>query len=61
MGGQEHFYLETQVCLVVPKGEDEEFEIYASSQSPTDLQMEVILLIVKNCLNRGRWGTMGHR
>ena len=36
MGGQEHFYLETQACVAVPKGEDGEMEIYASTQNPTE-------------------------
>ncbi|XP_034072758.1 aldehyde oxidase 1-like isoform X2 [Gymnodraco acuticeps] len=32
MGGQEHFYLETQSMLVVPVGEETEFNVYVSSQ-----------------------------
>ena len=32
VGGQEHFYLETQCCLVIPKGEGGEMEIIASTQ-----------------------------
>ncbi len=32
VGGQDHFYLETHGCLVVPKGEGDEMEIYASTQ-----------------------------
>ena len=32
VGGQDHFYLETQGCLVVPKGENNEMEIFASTQ-----------------------------
>ena len=43
MGGQEHFYLETQACLAVPKGEDGEMEIFASSQNPSGLQQAVSL------------------
>jgi xanthine dehydrogenase/oxidase len=39
MGGQEHFYLETQACIAVPKGEDGEMEIFCSSQNPTALQV----------------------
>uniref|UniRef100_H2YN17 xanthine dehydrogenase n=1 Tax=Ciona savignyi TaxID=51511 RepID=H2YN17_CIOSA len=38
IAGQEHFYLETQACLVVPQLESDQMEIYASSQSPTFLQ-----------------------
>ncbi|KAF9183259.1 hypothetical protein BGZ51_004148 [Haplosporangium sp. Z 767] len=37
VNGQEHFYLETQTAIVNYKGEDE-FEIYISAQSPSDLQ-----------------------
>ena len=36
MGGQEHFYLETQACVVVPKPEDGEIEIFSSTQNPTE-------------------------
>jgi xanthine dehydrogenase/oxidase len=34
IGGQEHFYLETQASMVVP-GESDEFTVYASTQNPT--------------------------
>jgi len=36
MGGQEHFYLETQACVVVPKPEDGEMEVWSSTQNPTE-------------------------
>ena len=36
IGGQEHFYLETQACLVVPKPEDGEMEVFSSTQNPTE-------------------------
>ncbi|KAL6357456.1 hypothetical protein LRP88_07623 [Fusarium phalaenopsidis] len=36
MGGQEHFYLETNACLVVPKHEDGEMEIFASTQNANE-------------------------
>jgi xanthine dehydrogenase/oxidase len=36
MGGQEHFYLETQACVAVPKPEDGEMEVFASTQNPTE-------------------------
>ena len=53
MGGQEHFYLETQACLAVPKGEDGEMEIFASSQSPSGLQLAVsfkcLFLVILAC------------
>nr|CAB3267783.1 xanthine dehydrogenase/oxidase-like [Phallusia mammillata] len=35
--GQEHFYMETQVCLAVPK-DGEEMEVYSSNQDPEALQ-----------------------
>ena len=38
MGGQEHFYLETQASIVVPKSEDGEVEVFASTQNPTETQ-----------------------
>ena len=41
MGGQEHFYLETQACVVVPKPEDGEMEIYSSTQNPSETQAYV--------------------
>ncbi|KAI0484294.1 xanthine dehydrogenase [Xylariaceae sp. FL0804] len=38
MGGQEHFYLETNACVAVPKPEDGEMELWTSSQNPTESQ-----------------------
>lgn len=38
MGGQEHFYLETNACVVLPKGEDGEMEIFASTQNANETQ-----------------------
>jgi xanthine dehydrogenase/oxidase len=35
MGGQEHFYLETQACVVIPKPEDE-IEVWSCTQNPTE-------------------------
>lgn len=37
MGGQEHFYLETQASLAVPRDSDE-LEVYCSSQHPSEIQ-----------------------
>jgi xanthine dehydrogenase large subunit len=37
VGGQEHFYLESQVALAVP-GEDRDLVVYSSTQNPTDVQ-----------------------
>lgn len=39
LGGQEHFYLETQACIAIPKGEDGEVELIASTQNPTATQV----------------------
>jgi xanthine dehydrogenase/oxidase len=41
MGGQEHFYLETQACVAVPKPEDGEMEIFSSTQNPSETQAYV--------------------
>ncbi|XP_029941631.1 aldehyde oxidase 1-like [Salarias fasciatus] len=41
MGGQEHFYMETQSMLVVPVGEEMEFNVYISSQWPALTQSAV--------------------
>ncbi|KAJ8673551.1 hypothetical protein QAD02_004813 [Eretmocerus hayati] len=40
IGGQEHFYLETQCTLAVPK-EEHEMEIFSSTQDPTGIQHQV--------------------
>ncbi|XP_021921362.1 xanthine dehydrogenase isoform X2 [Zootermopsis nevadensis] len=38
MAGQEHFYLETHCTIAVPKGEDDEIELFCSTQNPTETQ-----------------------
>lgn len=38
MGGQEHFYLETQACAVIPKPEDGELEVWSCTQNPAETQ-----------------------
>ncbi|KAJ2855782.1 hypothetical protein J3B02_001980, partial [Coemansia erecta] len=38
-GAQEHFYLETMASITVPKGEGDEFDIFSSTQNPTETQM----------------------
>ena len=45
IGGQEHFYLETHGCLVIPKGEDNEIEVYSSTQSINDVQKEISYIL----------------
>ena len=37
IGGQEHFYLESQIAMAIP-GEDDEVLVYASTQHPTEIQ-----------------------
>jgi xanthine dehydrogenase/oxidase len=37
IGGQEHFYLETNCSLAIPREEDE-MEIFCSTQHPTEVQ-----------------------
>lgn len=39
IGGQEHFYMETQGCIVVPKDSTEEMEVYASTQGHSEVQV----------------------
>ncbi|KAL9586828.1 MAG: hypothetical protein Q9212_000646 [Teloschistes hypoglaucus] len=41
LGGQEHFYLETQACVAIPKPEDGEMEIWSSTQNPAETQSYV--------------------
>ncbi len=40
IGGQEHFYLESQIALAIP-GEDDEVTLQVSSQHPTEIQVMV--------------------
>ncbi|MEW5306011.1 MAG: hypothetical protein WDW36_008516 [Sanguina aurantia] len=40
VGGQEHFYLETQVCCVIP-GEHDELTLFSSTQAPAKHQKYV--------------------
>ena len=40
IGGQEHFYLESQAALAIP-GEDDEVTLQVSSQHPTEIQVMV--------------------
>lgn len=39
MGGQEHFYLETQTARAVPKKEDNEIDIFCSLQHPSEISV----------------------
>uniref|UniRef100_A0A5S6QUG8 FAD-binding PCMH-type domain-containing protein n=1 Tax=Trichuris muris TaxID=70415 RepID=A0A5S6QUG8_TRIMR len=40
IGGQEHFYFETNACIAIP-GEQDEMEIISSTQNPTDTQISI--------------------
>ena len=42
---QEHFYLETQATIAVPKGEDGEMELFVSTQNPTLTQVRKQLFL----------------
>lgn len=44
VGGQEHFYLETQTSIAVPRDSDE-IEVFSSSQQPGALQKELSTLL----------------
>lgn len=59
LGGQDHFYLETQTSWVIPDGEGH-YQVYASTQHPTETQAMVahVLGIASNqvvvtCLRMG--------
>ncbi|XP_078536307.1 aldehyde oxidase-like isoform X2 [Lissotriton helveticus] len=45
IGGQEHFYMETQSVRVVPTGEDQEMDIYVSTQHPAYIQAMVSVVL----------------
>uniref|UniRef100_A0A8C6Z9C6 Aldehyde oxidase 2-like n=1 Tax=Nothoprocta perdicaria TaxID=30464 RepID=A0A8C6Z9C6_NOTPE len=40
IGGQEHFYLETNSVLVIPRLEDKEMDVYVATQHATDVQVK---------------------
>ena len=39
VGSQEHFYMEPQSCVAVPRGEDGEMDIFSSTQAPNGVQV----------------------
>ncbi|UZJ56031.1 hypothetical protein CBS101457_005351 [Exobasidium rhododendri] len=45
LGGQEHFYLETNACLCIPSKEDQQIEVWSSTQNPTETQVFVASLL----------------
>lgn len=38
IGGQEHFYLETNCCMAIPSNDDQELTLYSSTQNPSKTQ-----------------------
>lgn len=44
LGGQDHFYLETQATIAIPKDSDE-IEVFSATQQPSELQRSVSLLL----------------
>jgi len=49
MGGQEHFYLETNASVVIPKPEDGEMEIWSSTQNPNEAWVPLFLSLRVIC------------
>ncbi|CAF1125466.1 unnamed protein product [Rotaria sordida] len=45
IGGQEHFYMETQCCMVIPSNDDQEVTLYLATQSPATAQQMVALAL----------------
>jgi xanthine dehydrogenase/oxidase len=41
IGSQEHFYLETNTAIAVPKGEDDEMDLFCSAQHPAETQVTI--------------------
>lgn len=50
IGGQEHFYLETQVCSAIPS-EDGGIQLYSSTQNPSEMQ-KLVAKVLGLPLNR---------
>jgi len=50
IGGQEHFYLETNATIVVPR-EENELEVFCSTQHPTEIQ-KLIAHVLNIDINR---------
>jgi xanthine dehydrogenase large subunit len=44
IGGQDHFYLESQIALAIP-GEDEDMQVFSSTQHPTEVQHMVAAVL----------------
>ena len=46
MGGQEHFYMETQGVIAVPKGENGELDLFVASQHSAYAQVRYSFLFI---------------
>ena len=45
IGGQEHFYLETNCCVVIPSNDDREITVHLATQKPSVAQELVALAL----------------
>ncbi|CAF4859885.1 unnamed protein product [Rotaria sp. Silwood1] len=48
IGGQEHFYMETNSFMVIPSNDDKEINIYTGRQNPTDTQEIIAFVLGRN-------------
>jgi xanthine dehydrogenase/oxidase len=48
IGGQEHFYMETNACLVIPSNDDREIKLYLATQSPSTAQELAALVLARD-------------
>ena len=68
IGRQEHFYMETQSCIAVPK-EENEMDVYIATQGPSQTQMRIAAalgvpanrVVVKTRRVGGAFGGKEHR
>ena len=54
IGAQDHYYMETQCCLVVPSGEADELEILVGTQNPSGAQVRVVKIHETNLIHKLR-------
>ncbi|CAF5142888.1 unnamed protein product, partial [Rotaria sp. Silwood1] len=45
IGGQEHFYMETNSCMVIPSNDDKEITLYLGTQSASSMQELTALVL----------------
>ncbi|CAF1129230.1 unnamed protein product [Rotaria sordida] len=48
IGGQEHFYMETNSCIVIPSNDEKEITLYAGTQDPTSAQEIIAFVLGRN-------------